>query len=354
MIVKELERIEATDPLSQAGFRAESQLAHYLKREFQDDPLFLVFNNLRLEKAGDACQIDHLVLHRHGMIIIESKSVTTRVEINEFGEWKRWLNNAWQGMPSPILQAQRQEKFLKDYIEEHCDTLLDKVLFGRQAHFTNMPINVLIAISDAGIIDRHKNDKLDMVCKAEQISDRVKSLVAEYRKLDSLQNIRDLQYIRDWQFNKAPIKNWVLQLVVRILGLFFLRDSLNSKVCYVLGTNEISKISDFLLTQHKPINPNVHGILTTNPPSKPSKFSDIESVPTSQNTCSHCQSKNLSIKYGFSYYFKCNDCNRNTPIRIICSCGDLERTRKSALRFFTECEKCGTSRLLHTNNSVNG
>jgi hypothetical protein len=67
MIIKELDRIETTDKFEQAGYRAESQLAFYLNREFKDDPQFLIFNNLRLEKAGDACQIDHLVLHRYGM-----------------------------------------------------------------------------------------------------------------------------------------------------------------------------------------------------------------------------------------------------------------------------------------------
>ena len=34
MIIKELDPIETKDPLLQAGFRAEAQLAFYLKREF--------------------------------------------------------------------------------------------------------------------------------------------------------------------------------------------------------------------------------------------------------------------------------------------------------------------------------
>jgi len=336
MIVKEFERIETNDKFEQAGYIAESQMAFYLKREFKDDPQFLIFNNLRFEKAGDACQIDHLVLHQYGMIIIESKSVTTRVEVNELGEWKRWFNNAWQGMSSPILQAQRQGKFLKDYLEEHVETLLNKMLFGRQAHFTKMPINVLVAISDSGIIDRPKNDKLDIVCKADQISDKVKAIIADYGKLDSLQNIRDLQ------LNKAPISNWVLRLMVKIVDIFFLRESLNSQVCYVLDTDETSRISEFLLKQHKP--------------NFPKTIAPTVSItkPNSLIICSHCKSKNLSIKYGFNYYCKCHDCGKNTAIKNICpSCGDRQKTRKSALKFFTECEKCGTSQLFHTNSQAN-
>lgn len=45
-----------------------------------------VFNDLRLEQEQDAAQIDHLILHRYGATIVESKSVTTRIQVNEQGE----------------------------------------------------------------------------------------------------------------------------------------------------------------------------------------------------------------------------------------------------------------------------
>jgi hypothetical protein len=355
MIVKELDLIETSDKFEQAGYNAESQLAFYLNREFKDDPQFLIFNNLRLEKAGDACQIDHLVLHRYGMIIIESKSVTTRVEVNEFGEWKRWFSN-WQGMPSPILQAQRQGKFLKDYLEDHVEKLLNKMLFGKQSRFTKMPIDVLVAISDSGIINRPKNDKLDIVCKADQISDKVKAIELAYRKTNSLLN-------------------------------------LSLEAAYELAKDEIPRISQFLLIHNKPakikvssINtssqspnnlkqsnlvveaPSVSNAIATVKPSLPQKKiistasssvqkSDIKLKPVaksvksaSTSTCSHCQSLNLSLLYVHSYFFKCSDCGKNTAIKNICpSCSDREKIRKSGLQFFTECEKCSTSQLFHTN-----
>jgi hypothetical protein len=355
MIVKELDYIEPSDKFEKAGYYAESQMAFYLSREFKDDPQFLIFNNLRFEKAGDACQIDHLVLHQYGMIIIESKSVTTRVEVNELGEWKRWFNNAWQGMPSPILQAQRQGKFLKDYLEEHVETLLGKILF-MQAHFTKMPIDILVAISDSGIINRPKNDKLNTVFKADQIADRVKGIVSEYRKIDSLL-------------------------------------SFSLKSAYLFNMDEVPKISNFLLVHHKlskvktsltdrnstpitshPINspiknPSIAKPIATVLPQKkiipnvPSNLQKSEITnkpvvkvvkPTSQNTCSHCQSSNLSIAYAHNYFFRCDDCGKNTSIKNICSsCCDREKIRKSGLQFFTECEKCATSQLFHINSPTN-
>jgi len=350
-----MDHIETNDPLLQAGFCAESQLAFYLKREFKDDPLFLIFNNLRFEKAGDACQIDHLVLHRYGMIIIESKSVTTRVEVNELGEWKRWFNNAWQGMPSPILQAQRQGKFIKDYLEANVETLLNKKLFGNQSHFTKMPIDVLVAISDSGIINRPKSDKLDIVCKADQIPDKIKGISTAYRKKDSLFNF-SLEIAYELEKDEIPRISQFL-LVHNQPAKINVSSNINSK-----STNNSNQPSSDIT------NPSISKPIATDKPTPlPKKIipvppsnhqqSDISHKPvvktaklTSTNTCSHCQSPNLSIAYVHSYFFKCNDCGKNTAIKNICtSCGDRAKIRKSGLQFFSECEKCNTSRLFHTN-----
>lgn len=279
MIVKELDPLKSDDKFEQAGYSAESQLAFYLKREFEYDPQIFVFNHLRLEKAGDACQIDHLVLHPYGMIIIESKSVTTRVEVNELGEWKRWFNNAWQGMPSPVLQAQRQGKFLKDYLEDNVEKLLNTMLFGKQAHFIKMPIDVFVAISDSGIINRPKNDNLDNVSKADQVADKITAIIAEYRKKNSL-----LSLVPPYMFDK----------------------------------DEIPRICEFLLTHHQPAKIKIAppekstSVITKKIELIPKKIisvspnnihkPDFENKPVvkkininSQNTCSHCQAKNLSI-----------------------------------------------------------
>lgn len=40
------------------------------------------------------------MLHRSGAVIIESKSVTSAVRINERSEWARAWNGRWSGMPS--------------------------------------------------------------------------------------------------------------------------------------------------------------------------------------------------------------------------------------------------------------
>jgi hypothetical protein len=295
-------------------------------------------NVFRFKKDEDVCQIDHLILYQYGIVIIESKSVTTRVEVNELGEWKRWFNSDWQGMPSPIFQAQRQGKFLKNYLEDHVESLLNKMLFGMQSHFTKMPIDVLVAISDSGIMNRPPNDKLDIVCKADQVPEKIKAIASVYRKKSSLLN-------------------------------------LSLDTAYELTKEEISRISKFLVAHHQPAKnkplvdrsiPNI--TIATPQPSSPKKIIPTSSrrLPkpdpapkpvvkpvaiTTKNTCSYCQSTNIAIAYVHSYFFKCNDCGKNTPIKNTCpTCGDRERIRKRGLQFFSECEKCKTSRLFHTNS----
>jgi hypothetical protein len=80
-------------------------------------------------------------------------------------------------------------------------------------------------------------------------------------------------------------------------------------------------------------------------------------LPTANSTghaCRHCKSNRLHAQHGkFGYYFICIDCAKNTPIQTTCpKCGRKEKVRKERLQFFGDCVPCGSSRLLHTNNSL--
>jgi predicted RNA-binding Zn-ribbon protein involved in translation (DUF1610 family) len=67
--------------------------------------------------------------------------------------------------------------------------------------------------------------------------------------------------------------------------------------------------------------------------------------------CRKCKSQKIEIQYGkFGYYFKCNDCAGNTPIKIACGIiGHNERIRKEGKKFFRECSDCGSSSVYFTN-----
>jgi hypothetical protein len=319
MILKALDPLAASDALARAGRHAEATLAHYLHRGFKDDPQLTIFHGLRLEVENDAAQVDHLVLHRHGMIIIESKSVTSRIQVNEHEEWRRWFNGTWRGMPSPIRQAQRQGEFLRAYLQAHREGLRGKYCFGlRQGGFRHMPIDLLVAISDTGIIERPRQLPLPELCKADQATDRVQALVERYHQANHWAN-----------------------LDVNTGG-------------YTFSPDEFTRITAFLLEHHRPLPPR-----EAHPPVTPGRDDPGSSPPAPLNdpaleaaaTCRHCDRGPLAIQYGrYGYYFQCLGCQQTMPIQRRCSrCGRKERVRKSGLHFSGECAPCGTSHRFHTN-----
>lgn len=108
MILKEIDKKENLKTFQKYGYQAEKQMAFYLKRTFQNSNDVQVINDLRLAMNDDVAQIDHLIVHRYGFIIVESKSVTSKISINEHEEWTRHYPKYTRGMPSPVKQQDKQ------------------------------------------------------------------------------------------------------------------------------------------------------------------------------------------------------------------------------------------------------
>ena len=164
MIKKELDPFVAKDKNSAAGRKAEEKMAFYLKRFFASSPDVFVLNGIRLEHADDAAQLDHLVLHRYGVIVVESKSVAGKIEIKDDGQWIRWFEEKSTGMASPITQAKLQVRFMRDLLNLYATP---KGIFDRYA------FDVQAAISDGGEILWPTTGSLPEVCKADQVAERI-------------------------------------------------------------------------------------------------------------------------------------------------------------------------------------
>ncbi|UQN06284.1 nuclease-related domain-containing protein [Deinococcus sp. QL22] len=318
MIAKEYAPLPTADRFQKAGDEAERQMAHYLKRAFGDDPDVQVFNNLRLEHGGEVAQIDHLIFHRAGLIVIESKSVTSAVRINDREEWARQWNGQWRGMPSPILQARRQGDLLRALLQANKEELRNKILLGlKQGGFKAFMIDVVVGISDSGVVEY--KGALPDVKKADQVPDRVKELIADHQQL-ARPFSRDKR-AEQWGFNISP------EEVVRITA--FLR------------AKHRDRPATAAVPEPLPAAPLPQAVPVTAPES-PSSTTRIE--------CSKCKSQNLEIKFGHSYYFKCRSCEANTSIKLSCpKCSTPGRLRKSGAQFYAECPSCKFSALYFTN-----
>ncbi|MEY2632405.1 MAG: hypothetical protein RIR00_1059 [Pseudomonadota bacterium] len=325
MIRKELDPFIASDKFAAAGRQAEEKMAFYLKRFFQQPPGIHVFNHLRLERDGDAAQIDHLLIHEFGLVVIESKSVRGKLQLREDGQWVRRYTDNSVGMASPVIQAQLQAEFLRDEL-------------GRATRqpelMQTLPIDVLVAVSDSGEIWWPKSGPLPEVCKADLVAGRIQARIAELQA----------QRARPW----------------------------------FVGAN-LDKIGDFLLKAHRPLLPAgeapaaaVVAAPQPEPPPAPTPTptavtpaapapvaspvvpelagGEVPAALAQDKVCGECQSRELEIRYGYSYYFHCRSCQANQPIREKCpQCGEAARVRKKGLEFFLDCPACSAATLFFRN-----
>lgn len=316
MIIKQINKKLAPTHLEKAGDEAEKQMAHYLKRAFQKSKDTHVINDLRLVFGDDVAQIDHLIVHRFGFIIIESKSVSTKVSYNALGEWKRTFKNKESGMASPIKQAERQAELLLDFLQDRSDELFKKVLLIKSS-FADFKFDVLVAISDSGIINRAENIVFAEVHKADQITDVVNEIIKGY----GVTNKKLLNLKMNNHFADSSMKKVINCLV-------------SSHQSKTQGVKE-SK------TEYK----------TNTVKPKKTTATVVQTIVENEKVCGKCKSDNIDIKHGrYGYYFTCRDCNGSTSINVKCKDNSCNvRLRKQKLNFFKECQTCNNSELYFVN-----
>ena len=299
-------------------------MAFYLKRAFNDTPDIMVLNDLRIEMDGDAAQIDHLIVHRFGFLIVESKSVTTEVSINDFGEWSRTYKKQVKGMPFPINQAIRQNEFLKNYLTPKSNFLLKKkILF--KTDLSNFKYDVLVAISDSGIIKRSKDSKISSVYKADEITNEIQKIISSYKDNNSLFKLTlDINYE-------------------------FLDETMEKISRYLVKSHKPRVVANEAKKIDKKIEPKIEHKIEIE---KKDIEIEKEIIKTNSNLCSKCNSKNIQIVYGkYGYYFKCQDCDKNTTIKLNCKDKKCKvKLRKEKEKFYKECKTCNISILYFENN----
>jgi len=275
MIVKEWNEKLSTDKRIRAGQKAEKQMAYYLKREFGKDNSIFVFNDLRLVD-DEVAQIDHLVVHPYGFVLVESKSVTGKVEINEYEEWTRNYQGKSEGMGSPLNQLDRQKKFLVELLNGHAPELLGKLL-GIQKRFGGRQYDCIVAISDRAEIDRKKD--VEGVYKADAVAGLIRARIRQYKK-----------------------------------------ELISGDVVW-FNNKELNNIRDFLIKRHCPRNANgslpdrVGGERLGKEVVAPGTSEGRTAPPF---VCDKC-SGTFEIRYGYSFYLYCPTCKRK-PIALHPKC----------------------------------
>jgi hypothetical protein len=331
MIAKEKTSPVPSDKFGRAGHDAEMQMAFYLRRAFAEAADVYVYNDLRLIRNGEVAQIDHLIFHRYGFIIVESKSVVGTITVNAQGEFTRTFDGITRGMPSPIRQAKLQAELLLKLLNDHKTQLRRKVLFGlQQGEFGIARIKTLVAISDRGIIQRQQCDPPEL-CKAEQVAERIREAIQRHTHASSFVGVV-----------KASLADRKTA------------EQLDKDALAAYTDEEMDAICRFLSARHTPLEMNRANREPVAPPvQRPEPTPPPLPNPTvgCALNCRHCQSYDVSALHGrYGYYLKCRQCQGNTSIDQTCTnCNEKARIQKSGPNFTRVCQACGIEALVHQN-----
>lgn len=162
------------------------------------------------------------------------------------------------------------------------------------------------------------------------------------------QNLRHAKLFRQWLAPLLPFPQpaspelWVVPVVVMTRTRWLRTHDCSMTVCW-----GVSQLMEYLTSRPKrfltPEQVNQLAQVIANPPQP--------STPPSTFACRQCQSARLSIQYGYSYYFKCQDCGANAAIRppACAQCQTSQHLRKDKQQFFLNCKSCQSSHLFFTN-----
>jgi len=298
-----------------AGIKAEQEAAYLIDFDLEKSQNTVVIHDLRLEINGRVAQIDHLLIHRTlNVFVLETKHLHAGMRITETGEFESWnaFKKCYEGMASPLAQNERHIAVLKEAIAG--------IDMPSKMGLRLSPVyHSYVLVSPKSRIDRPKKFDTSHAIKADMLG----------KTLDDI-------------FEKAGV-----------LDTF-------GGLARFMSTETLIKAGQTLLRMHRPASFDYAARFGIQPQQVAQPQAAVQVAPPSiqessaqqfQPTCRDCKSPNFSIQYGkFGYYFKCGNCDANTPIKISCGKdGHKERIRKDGLKFYRECADCGTSSLYFTN-----
>lgn len=103
------------------GMEAEKENAYYIDFYLENNSNLIVLHDLRIEYKGQSAQIDHMLISRFGIELLESKSFTGIVTINDDNSITVDYNGKFKSFPNPLEQGKRHAKLLKKLLEDNLD-----------------------------------------------------------------------------------------------------------------------------------------------------------------------------------------------------------------------------------------
>ena len=318
--------IEKEIKILRAGMKGETESAYLIDFDHRASKNTAVIHDLRLEINGRVAQVDHLLIHRTlTVFVLETKHFNSGMKISDEGEFLRWndYKKAFEGMPSPLAQNERHIAVLKDAFNSiDMPTRLGIKLFPAFESY--------VLVSQNARIDRSRKFDSSRIIKADVLRKTIDDQQEQDGLLTSIGSLSRL------------VSTETVEDIARKLCSLHRPIAVNYQAKFGISDWPTPKPSN----QTPPPFPR-----TTAPHHAPEKSQRLPSDSGAKIVCRACSSPSVTIQYGkFGYYFKCIDCDANTPIKLGCGrAGHKEKIRKDGLRFYRECAECKTSSLFFAN-----
>lgn len=98
------------------GIEAEEENAYYLNFEFEKSENIILLHDIRLEHKGRTAQLDHILISRFGIELLETKSSKGVMTINNDGSMTLVNGKYTNTYPNPLEQSKRHASVLKEFI----------------------------------------------------------------------------------------------------------------------------------------------------------------------------------------------------------------------------------------------
>jgi hypothetical protein len=101
-----------------AGYQAEEKNAYYLNFGLKESKNIILLHDIRLEHNGRIAQIDHLLISRKGIELLETKSLKGNVTINSDGSLTSRNGRYTNTYANPLEQSKRHALVIKDFLSD--------------------------------------------------------------------------------------------------------------------------------------------------------------------------------------------------------------------------------------------
>ena len=211
MLVKSPDACNSFVPYPRAIFHASADVVKSLVNLVDIQNGFYALHDLRLDRFGQEAWIDHLLIHRYGFTLIESRTLAVSTYRDGEGRWFQLFDEGSQEVYSPVARLKQNALVLKALLFDHQEHLLRQgTLFDVVG---KLEVDLFVSIAEA----------------SELTSEGVgfSSLVVYARQLGGLMNDKHIErYMQErqgWGQRLSPTRAYLTREDLKAVSKFLLR-----------------------------------------------------------------------------------------------------------------------------------